>query len=93
MAETIPEAVGLVKHYPVKTGLFGRREVIHAVDDVSFSVAEGETLGIVGESGCGKSTLAKCLMRLEPPTNGQVFLAGRDVTTANSGELREIWLL
>jgi oligopeptide/dipeptide ABC transporter ATP-binding protein len=87
-AEAVLEARGLVKHYPVKGLRFGRRPVVHALDGVSFELARGETLGVVGESGCGKTTLAKCLLRLERPTAGRVLLLGRDVTQAGARSLR-----
>jgi oligopeptide/dipeptide ABC transporter ATP-binding protein len=69
-------------HFPVKSGgLIGRTiGAVHAVDDVSLSLAEGQTLGIVGESGCGKSTLARCLVRLLEPTGGTLRFRGADVT-------------
>ena len=69
-------------HFPIKSGdLIGRTVgAVHAVDDVSLSLAEGQTLGIVGESGCGKSTLARCLVRLLEPTSGTLRFHGTDVT-------------
>ena len=66
----------LVKHFPVAGGAFGKRKVVRAVDDVSFSVAKGETLGIVGESGCGKSTTARLLMHLFPFDSGEILYDG-----------------
>lgn len=70
----------LVKEYPVKTGLLsqiaGKNPVVHAVSEVSFNVAPGEVVGLVGESGCGKTTLGKMLVHLEKPTSGQVLLRG-----------------
>jgi peptide/nickel transport system ATP-binding protein len=71
---------GLKKHFPLKTGLFGRSSaVVRAVDGVSFDVAQGETLGIVGESGCGKSTTARLLIDLISPDDGTILLEGRRV--------------
>src|SRR5882672_9643690 len=81
MPEPVLEVTGLKKHFPVKKGLL-RRTVgqVYAVDGVSFSTAEGETLGLVGESGCGKSTVARTVMRLVEPTAGTIRLAGHDIT-------------
>jgi ABC-type oligopeptide transport system ATPase subunit len=79
---------GLKKHYPVRGGVFGRKiGDVRAVDGVSFSIAKGETLGLVGESGCGKSTLGRTLMRLEEPTDGRVLFEGHDLAAVSKGEL------
>src|ERR1700761_6648499 len=68
---------------------YGRRgEVVHAVTDVSFDVAEAETVGIVGETGCGKSTLAKAIMQSPRPKSGEVVLRGDDLTKLKGSELR-----
>jgi oligopeptide/dipeptide ABC transporter ATP-binding protein len=80
----------LVKHYPVRGGRLGERSVVHALDGVSLSLGEKETLAVVGESGCGKTTLARCLVRLVEPTSGSIRLAGRNVTRPNRAERREI---
>ena len=86
---SILEVKNLKVYFPVKHGLFSReREFVKAVDDVSFSIAPGETLGLVGESGCGKSTLGRAIMRLVEPTAGDVFLDGEDITRMNGSALR-----
>jgi oligopeptide/dipeptide ABC transporter ATP-binding protein len=75
----------------VSGGVFSaRREKVHAVNDVSFDVAEGETLAIVGESGCGKSTAGRCILRLIEPTAGEVRFNGQDVGALRGGELRRL---
>ena len=76
----------LVKHFPVE----GSDDVVRAVDDVSFEILRGETLGLVGESGCGKSTVGRCLLRLIEPTAGQIEFDGRDVRALNRTALREL---
>jgi oligopeptide/dipeptide ABC transporter ATP-binding protein len=71
----------LKKHYPIRRGLLRRPTgFVHAVDGVSFTINEGETLGLVGESGCGKSTVGRCVIRLIEPTGGTVRLTGTDIT-------------
>src|SRR3954465_3631670 len=70
---------GLTKHFPVRGGLFGKHKTVRAVDDVSFSIAKGETLGIVGESGCGKSTTARLLMHLMKRDAGDIIYDGMQV--------------
>jgi oligopeptide/dipeptide ABC transporter ATP-binding protein len=76
-------------YFPIKSGLLIDRTIghVHAVDDVSFTLAEGETLGVVGESGCGKTTLARALIRLLEPTGGAIRFRGTDVTHAGRREL------
>ena len=74
----------LKKYFPIRGG------AVHAVDDVSFSVHKGETLGLVGESGCGKSTTGRVLVRLEDPTAGKVIFKGRDIASLKGNEMREI---
>ncbi|MDE0442239.1 MAG: dipeptide ABC transporter ATP-binding protein [Gammaproteobacteria bacterium] len=82
---------GLTKHFPVRGGIFLRTTGhVHAVDDVSFDLDVGETIGLVGESGCGKSTVGKALLRLHEPTAGEVLFEGRDITTMGRAELRQL---
>ena len=81
----------LVKQFVLKRGLFsGPAERVHAVDDVSFEIAAGETLGLVGESGCGKSTTGRCILRLIEPTSGEVWFEGRNVTALDKAGLRAL---
>ncbi|MBM7707421.1 oligopeptide transport system ATP-binding protein [Chryseomicrobium aureum] len=90
MTEPLLKVEGLKKYFPVKNGLFGKTTGhVKAVDDVSFYVNEGETLGIVGESGCGKSTTGRMLMRLLEPTEGKVTFDGQELTTLSAQEMRK----
>jgi oligopeptide transport system ATP-binding protein len=91
MNEPLVRVTNLKKHFPVHGGLLSR-EVgrVHAIDDVSFTVHRGETLGLVGESGCGKSTTGRCALRLIEPTAGEVEFAGRDVLALGGNELRAL---
>jgi oligopeptide/dipeptide ABC transporter ATP-binding protein len=86
---TVLDVIALKKHFPVKKGLL-RRTVgqVYAVDGVSFSINEGETLGLVGESGCGKSTVARTVLRLIEPTAGSIVLEGKDVTRLGKSAMR-----
>jgi oligopeptide transport system ATP-binding protein len=85
------EVSQLSKEFAASAGLFSRaRGVVHAVSDVSFTLAPGETLGLVGESGSGKSTLGRAILRLIEPTRGSVRFEGREVTTMPPGELRAL---
>src|SRR5256885_6771212 len=82
---------GLKKYYPVQGGLLpGRRGYVQAVEDVSFTVAKGETLSIVGESGCGKSTVGRAILRLTDPTAGQILLDGWRIDRIPGPQLRKL---
>ena len=81
----------LKKYYPIKGGIITHvTGNIHAVDDVSFSITEGETLGLVGESGCGKSTIGRQLVGLETPTEGKIYYQGSDISALKSREMHQI---
>jgi ABC-type oligopeptide transport system ATPase subunit len=79
----------LVKHFTRKQGLFAKPSVVRAVDDVSFSIDEGEMFGLVGESGSGKSTTGRCILRLIEPTSGEVLFRGENVLSFSSTRLRQ----
>jgi len=85
------EIKSLRKYFPIRSGVLGREVArVHAVDDVTLSVPEGETLGLVGESGCGKSTLGRCVVRLLEPTDGDVVFEGRSIGKLGSRALRPL---
>jgi oligopeptide/dipeptide ABC transporter ATP-binding protein len=89
MQKPLLEVNGLKKYFDIKGGVFGRKiGEVKAVDDVSFSVMEGEILGIVGESGCGKSTTGKSILRLIEPSDGEVKFEGREITHLNQEDMR-----
>jgi len=92
MAETsLLQVKHLKKYFPIRGGLFSREVArVHAVDDVSFTIEKGETLGLVGESGCGKSTTGRCILRLIEPTAGEVIFDGKDVTALDKRSLRHL---
>ena len=85
------EVKHLVKNFPVKKGVFGRvTGQVHAVDDVSFAITAGETLGLVGESGCGKSTTGKAVLKLLEPTSGSIVWRGNRIDQLSAAEMRPV---
>src|SRR5690349_23275532 len=84
--QTLLQVRDLVKYFPVENS----DDVVRAVDDVSFDIREGETLGLVGESGCGKSTVGRCLLRLIEPTTGNVVFEGKEIVGLSANELRNL---
>ncbi len=91
MSDSLLEIQNLRMHFPVRTGVLQRRTGnVYAVDDISFSVRAGETLGLVGESGCGKTTVGRTIMRLYKPTAGKVFFNGRNMSGLTHKELRDL---
>ena len=88
--DVLLEVKNLKMHFPVTSGMIFQRTVAHvkAVDDVSFTVKRGETLGLVGESGCGKTTTGRCILQLYKPTAGEIIFEGRDLTKLNTKQMR-----
>lgn len=96
-AETPPDPNALLeirhlkKYFPVATNFFGRpTKFLKAVDDVSFKIKKGTTLGIVGESGCGKTTLGRTILRLQPATSGQIYFEEKDINKLNTSEMNKL---
>ena len=88
MTAPLLEVRHLIKHFARKQGLFAKPSVVRAVDDVSFSVEEGEMFGLVGESGSGKSTTGRCILRLTEPTSGEVLFRGDNVLGFSAARMR-----
>jgi oligopeptide transport system ATP-binding protein len=92
MAETpLLEVKHLKKHFPIKGGVFSKTiGYVYAVDDISFTLGKGETLGLVGESGCGKSTTGRTILRLIEPTDGAIYFEGQDITNLDKSAMRAL---
>jgi oligopeptide transport system ATP-binding protein len=91
MSEILLNVENLKKYFPIKKGLISKTiGYVKAVDDVSFKINKGETLGLVGESGCGKTTIGRTLLRLIEPTGGKVEFEGKDVTTMDQNDLKKL---
>ena len=91
MSEVLLKAENIIKHFPIHGGLLSRQiAAVKAVQNISFELKKGETLGLVGESGCGKSTLGRCLIKLIEPTSGKIFFKGHDITNATGEKLRDL---
>ena len=88
MSEILVEVKNLKQYFPVRTGLLSSKP-LKAVDDVSFTIGRGETLGLVGESGCGKTTVGRTILRLYEPTAGEVIFDGEPVTAKNITHMRK----
>ena len=84
MSNAILEVKNLKKYFNTPGG------VLHAVDDVSFTLEKGKILGVVGESGCGKSTMGRAILRLHEPTSGEVLFEGKDITKISTEEMRKL---
>ncbi|MCG6918189.1 MAG: dipeptide ABC transporter ATP-binding protein [Deltaproteobacteria bacterium] len=91
MVRSLVEVKNLVKHFPIRGGVFLKEIAsVKAVDDVSLTIGEGETLGLVGESGCGKTTLGRLILRLEEPSSGEVFFQGKNILLLDKEQMRSL---
>ena len=91
MSNILLKAENIVKHFPIHGGLFSKQIAsVKAVQNISFELKKGETLGLVGESGCGKSTLGRCLIKLIEPSSGKIFFNNQDITNLNGNELKNL---
>jgi oligopeptide transport system ATP-binding protein len=91
MAKILLEAKNIVKHFPIKGGVFLKEiAAVKAVDGVSLTIVEGETVGLVGESGCGKTTFGRAILRLEEPTSGEVFFEGQNILSYDKKRMQAL---
>jgi oligopeptide/dipeptide ABC transporter ATP-binding protein len=91
MSEYLLEVKNLCKRFPIKGGLFGREiGSVNAVNNVSFKIKKGETLGLVGESGCGKTTLGRSILRLIEPTEGEILFDGKNIVNFDADQMRAV---
>lgn len=91
MSEILLKADQIVKHFPIYGGIFSKEVAsVKAVQNISFELKKGETLGLVGESGCGKSTLGRCLIKLIDPSGGKIIYKGKDITHVDGEDLRSL---
>ena len=88
-SEVILKVTDLKTHFDVTKGMFSKKQIVKAVDGVSFEIHKGETFGLVGESGCGKSTLGRTIVKLYEPTAGTIEYKGQDITKLKGKELKE----
>jgi oligopeptide/dipeptide ABC transporter ATP-binding protein len=91
MPKILLEAKNIVKHFPIKGGVFLKEiAAVKAVDDVSLTIDEGETVGLVGESGCGKTTFGRAILRLEEPTSGEIFFEGESILSYDKNKMQAL---
>ena len=85
--ENCLEVQNLKKYFELKAGFFKKPNILKAVDDVSFSIAKGESMGLVGESGCGKTTIGRTVLKLYEPTDGKILYQGDDITNLDDKQM------